>query len=93
MVAINEPIFGLSIVMEGVFNGIGHTQLTFIASTTSLWIVRVFGTFIAINVLNIGIYGAWLCMILDNTVRGILLLAYYLKKKAKIEKEIIYETA
>lgn len=77
IVALNEPIFGIAVVMEGVFNGIGCTKLTFKVSACTLWIVRVLGTFVAIKVFHWGIYGAWLFMILENTTRGIAFIISY----------------
>jgi len=90
IVAINEPIFGISIIMEGIFNGTGDTRSPFLISTATLWIVRVFGTWIAVYVLGTGIYGAWICMILENATRSIaLMIRYYLKRDRFIISERI----
>ncbi|MDR1914317.1 MAG: MATE family efflux transporter [Clostridiales bacterium] len=77
IIAVNEAIFGVSMVMEGIFNGTGDTKSPFIVSIATLWIVRVLGTWIVINVLGLGIYGAWICMVSENAVRGIALLIRY----------------
>lgn len=86
IVAVNEPIFGISVVMEGIFQGIGDTRKPFIISAVSLWSVRVAGTWYAIHLLGAGVYGAWVCMVLENTVRGLVLIIAFCKTQ-KIEKE------
>lgn len=81
IVAINEPVFSIAIILEGIFNGIGDTHIPFIISTATLWLVRVLGTWIAIYVLGLGVYGAWICMVLDNGIRSIaLVIAYYFRR-------------
>jgi putative MATE family efflux protein len=81
IVALNEPIFAVSIILEGIFNGTGDTKSPFIISAATLWIVRVAGTWLAVSVLGFGIYGAWVCMVAENTVRGIALLIRYRRRK------------
>ena len=78
IVALNEPLFAVSIVMESVFNGIGKTKLPFIAGTVSQWVFRVVGSLICLNVFGSGIEAAWICMILDNIFRCILLCTEYI---------------
>lgn len=89
IVAVNEPIFGISVVLEGIFNGLGDTTRTFIISALTLWIVRVLGTWLAINILHTGVYGAWTCMVLENAARGIALLICYRRRREKIINIVI----
>jgi putative MATE family efflux protein len=77
IVAVNEPIFGVSLIMEGIFNGVGDTKSPFIVGAASLWFVRVLGTWTAITVFHTGIYGAWIFMITENAVRGTVLIIRY----------------
>lgn len=77
IVAVNEPSFAISVVMEGIFNGMGDTKRTFLVSAMTLWFVRVLGTWIAIHVFHAGVVGAWICMALENAVRGIVLVTTY----------------
>lgn len=83
IVAVNEPIFGISVVMEGIFDGIGDTRRTFIISALSLWTVRVAGTWWAVHVSGAGVYGAWVCMVLENTARGLALLISFYKTQVR----------
>lgn len=93
IVAVNEPIFGISVVMEGIFNGMGNTKHTFRVSAVSLWIVRVFGTYLTTYIFHMGVYGAWICMVLENTVRGIVLLISYYKGRMKNTCQVFLEKA
>lgn len=81
IIAVNEPFFGIAIIMEGIFNGIGDTKSPFLVSAATLWFVRVLGTCLAIYVFGWGIYGAWVCMALENAVRAVALaVRYHLKR-------------
>ena len=77
IVAINEPMFGISIVMQYVFNGIGKTRIPLVVSGFTQWFIRVLGVFIFVHVLGMGIEAAWVCMISDNIMRAILLYVWY----------------
>jgi Na+-driven multidrug efflux pump len=77
IVALNEPFFGVSIVMQNVFNGIGKTKPPLIISAFTQWCVRILGVFIFVSILGFGIKTAWLCMVSDNIVRAILLYSWY----------------
>lgn len=92
IVALNEPLFAVSVVLESVFNGIGKTKLPFIASTVSQWVFRVGGSLICINVLGFGIKAAWICMISDNIFRCLLLAAEYIaiNKRLIVSAETIH---
>lgn len=75
--------------MEGIFNGMGDTKRTFLVSAMTLWFVRVLGTWIAIHVFHAGVIGAWICMALENAVRGIVLVTtYFVRYKMNIRKKI-----
>lgn len=87
IVALNEPIFAVSMVLESIYEGTGNTKLPFVASTISQWTMRVGGSYICLYILGYGINVAWVCMILDNIFRCLLLaIAYFLKNKQLIVK-------
>ena len=77
IVAINEPLFGISVVMQNVFNGIGKTKPPLYISLFTQWAIRVLGAYIFVFRLGYGVKAAWFCMIADNIVRAILLYVYY----------------
>lgn len=66
MVALSEPFYGVSIVTEGMLQGAGKTKMPFLLSTGSMWLVRIVGTFICVELLGMGLESAWGCMIANN---------------------------
>lgn len=81
MVAVSEPFYGVSIVIEGMMNGMGKTVMPFIANIIGMWLIRILGTFIATVVFDFGLIGAWACMILHNLLLFVMFLIYYLSGK------------
>ena len=79
MVAVSEPIYGVAIITEGIFNGVGDTFHTFLFNTFGMWGVRILGTYIFVRRLGFGLTAAWACMIAHNVTLGILLTAKYLR--------------
>lgn len=93
MVAISEPFYGVSIILEGMMQGMGKTLLPFIFGITGMWCVRILGTFICTQVWNMGLVAAWGCMIAHNLLVFALFLGCYfsgqwnpLNKEEKTEK-------
>ena len=80
MVAISEPFFGFSIIMEGVLLGIGNTKQPFVYNIIGMWCVRIVGTFICTQILGFGLVSAWLCMIFHNLLLFVLFFICYHKK-------------
>ena len=66
MVALSEPFYGVSIIIEGMMQGLGKTSLPFVTNVIGMWGIRIVGTFICINVYSMGLVSAWACMILHN---------------------------
>ena len=81
MVAVSEPFYGFSIIMEGVLLGIGNTKLPFIYNIIGMWGIRIVGTFICTQMLGYGLISAWLCMILHNMLLFVLFLICYNRKQ------------
>lgn len=77
IVALSEPIFGISIILEGIFNGAGDTRHPFLYSLFSMWGIRIVGTFLCVHFFQLGLNAVWLCMVADNVCRGILLAIRY----------------
>lgn len=90
MVALSEPFYGISIVIEGMMQGMGKTKMPFITNLVGMWGVRILGTFILTQICSYGLISAWACMILHNLVLFAVFLIYYLsgryipRKKDKI---------
>jgi putative MATE family efflux protein len=73
MVAFSEPFFGMYVISEGVYYGLGKTIYPFVIEFGGMWLVRILATYIGIHYFNMGLVGVWTCMITDNVVKAILL--------------------
>ena len=87
LVAFTEPLFGLMVVIEGIFYGRGKTRAIFFIETASMWGVRILPTFLVTHVLGLSLREVWYCMIADNICKASLLLISYLHSRRK-EKRI-----
>ena len=79
MVAISEPFFGFSIIVEGMMMGVGKTKAPFISNIIGMWLVRIVGTFLCTQLWGMGLVSAWACMIAHNIFLFILYLYCYIK--------------
>ena len=75
MVAVSEPFYGVSIILEGMMQGMGQTLLPFVIGVTGMWGVRIVGTFLCTQVFGMGLISAWACMIAHNLLVFLLLTA------------------
>ncbi len=79
MVAVSEPFYGFSIIMEGMMQGVGQTKLPFFFNVSGMWGVRIVGTFICTQVLSFGLISAWACMIAHNLLICLLFFICYVR--------------
>lgn len=79
MVAVSEPFYGFSIIIEGLMMGVGKTKLPFVYNIIGMWLVRIAGTFICTQVLGLGLISAWACMIAHNLLLFTLFLVCYVR--------------
>jgi len=77
MVAVSEPFYGVSIIIEGMMQGMGKTMMPFICNIFGMWGIRIVGTFICTRVLGFGLVSAWACMIAHNLLLFCLFTGYY----------------
>ena len=66
MVALSEPFYGVSIIVEGMMQGVGKTKLPFVFNIAGMWGVRIVGTFLCTQLMDHGLVAAWGCMIAHN---------------------------
>lgn len=66
MVALSEPFYGVSIILEGMMQGMGNTVKPLVLNISGMWGIRILGTFICIQFLHLGLVSAWACMIGHN---------------------------
>ena len=66
MVALSEPFYGVSIIIEGMMQGMGNTVIPFVCNIAGMWGIRIVGTYICTQLLHFGLVSAWACMIGHN---------------------------
>ena len=87
MVALSEPFYGFSIIVEGMMLGVGNTRQPFVFNIFGMWVVRIAGTFLCTQLLSFGLISAWACMIAHNLLLfGLFFYCYVTKKWNPLEK-------
>ncbi|MDD6188666.1 MAG: MATE family efflux transporter [Clostridiales bacterium] len=81
MVAVSEPFYGVSIIIEGMLQGVGKTMTPFVYNIIGMWGIRIVGTFICTQLLGFGLVSAWACMISHNLLLFVLFVIHYLRGK------------
>lgn len=81
MVALSEPFYGVSIILEGMMLGVGYTMIPFIYNVIGMWGIRIVGTYICTTFLGMGLVSAWSCMILHNLLLFALFTTRYVQRK------------
>ncbi len=81
MVAVSEPFYGVSIIIEGMMQGVGKTVKPFVYNIIGMWGIRIVGTFIFIQFFSGGLISAWGCMIAHNMFLFVLYFIHLLSGK------------
>ncbi len=81
MVAVSEPFYGFSIIVEGLMQGVGKTKAPFVYNIVGMWLVRIVGTFLCTQLFGLGLISAWGCMILHNLLIFVLFLICFVREK------------
>ena len=79
MVAVTEPFYGVSIIVEGMMQGVGRTKAPFVYNIIGMWGIRIVGTFVCTQLLGYGLVSAWACMIAHNMLMFCLFLMNYIR--------------
>ncbi len=77
MVAVSEPFYGVSIIIEGIMQGVGKTVTPFKFNIFGMWVIRIVGTFLCTQILGYGLVSAWACMIAHNLLLFVLFVIHY----------------
>ena len=77
MVAVSEPFYGVSIIIEGMMQGVGNTVTPFFYNILGMWGIRIVGTFLCTQMFGMGLVSAWVCMILHNMLLFTMFTIYY----------------
>ena len=89
MVAVSEPFYGVSIIIEGMLQGMGKTMVPLVCNIMGMWGIRIVGTFLCTRLWGMGLVSAWACMIAHNLLLFVMFTAYYRSGKwseKKLEK-------
>ncbi|MBR5310522.1 MAG: MATE family efflux transporter [Oscillospiraceae bacterium] len=81
MVAVSEPFYGFFIIIEGLMHGVGKTREPFIYSIIGMWGIRILGTYIFTQILDMNLIAAWGCMIAHNMFMFLMFLRCFIKEK------------
>lgn len=81
MVALSEPFYGVSIITEGMMQGVGNTKVPFAFNVLGMWGIRILGTFVCVVLLDMTLVSAWGCMIAHNLALFLMFAVYYKKGK------------
>ena len=79
MVAVSEPFYGFSIIVEGMMQGAGKTKAPFVYNIIGMWGIRIVGTFLCTQVWGMGLVSAWACMIMHNLLLFVLFMICYIR--------------
>ena len=88
MVAVSEPFYGFSIIVEGFMQGVGRTKEPFVYNIIGMWGIRIVGTFICTQIFSLGLVSAWACMISHNLFLFVLFSISYLKGRWNPLKDV-----
>ena len=78
MVAVSEPFYGVSIVVEGMMQGLGKTVMPLVCNIIGMWCIRIVGTYVFTQIFDFGLVAAWACMITHNLALFAMFTFYYL---------------
>ena len=79
--AFAEPMFGASIVAEGVFRGLGKTGIPSVLNLVSMWIVRL--PLSALMAGHFGLIGVWYVMCGELIFRGVLFVIALIRVESR----------
>jgi len=79
MVAVSEPMYGFSVIVEGMMMGVGRTRRPFLYNIVGMWGVRIVGTFVCTQLLNLDLVSAWGCMIAHNALLFVCYLVAFVR--------------
>ncbi len=85
------PLWSISFVLPSGLKGAGDVKYTLITTIIGMWLFRITLGYLLGVVLNFGLVGVWLGMVIDWVVRGSLYLVRF--KKGKWKRNIVVKIA
>ena len=77
MVAVTQPLIAFQYVFSGAFRGVGDTKVVAVIGIISSFICRPLFAYIGVYVLNLGLVGAWIGLVADQTICSVLLIVRF----------------
>ena len=81
IVSICQPFSGASMVLAGALRGAGDTKSVLLITYLGIFVIRIPITYLFLDVLNLGLAGAWIVMTIDLAIRSS--LAFYIFRRGK----------
>ena len=81
IVSICQPFSGASMVLAGALRGAGDTKSVLLITYLGIFLIRIPITYLFLDVLNLGLAGAWIVMTIDLVIRSS--LAFYIFRRGK----------
>ena len=81
IVSICQPFSGASMVLAGALRGAGDTKSVLFITYLGIFLIRIPITYLFLDVLNLGLAGAWIVMTIDLAIRSS--LAFYIFRRGK----------
>ena len=81
IVSICQPFSGASMVLAGSLRGAGDTKSVLLITYLGIFLIRIPITYLFLDVLNLGLAGAWIVMTIDLAIRSS--LAFYIFRRGK----------
>ena len=81
IVSICQPFSGASMVLAGALRGAGDTKSVLLITYLGIFLIRIPITYLFLDILNLGLAGAWIVMTIDLAIRSS--LAFYVFRRGK----------
>jgi len=86
LITLSVPLMGYFQILNGIFQGSGHTKFAMLLLTGRLWLIRIPLIILSKNFTDLGYNGIWYSMVLSNLLT--VLVGYAIYKSGKWETKV-----
>jgi len=90
LITLSLPLMGYFQILNGIFQGSGHTKSSMFLMIGRLWFLRIPTIIILKHFTDLGYFGVWYAMIFSNLIT--VLTGYIIYKTGKWQTKVIKET-
>ncbi|NLB19518.1 MAG: MATE family efflux transporter [Clostridium sp.] len=83
IIALVQPFQSSQLILAGALRGAGDTLWPLVATFTGIFFFRVVLAYLFVNVLNMGLMGAWLAVLADQFIRWVFVYGRFKTNKWK----------